>query len=251
MVARICADRGIAHETLCVTVPSGNLQDAARMARYRALGTWAAGRGLGAIATAHHADDQAETLVMRLNRASGLGGLAGVRARGNVPGLAPTTRLPLLRPLLGWRRAELAEVVAAAGLEAVQDPSNRDPRFDRVRIRERLARCDWLDIPALAQSAHHLADAEAVLEWAVDREWAEAVTVSEAAIRYRPQAPRAIGLRVLARAIAILGGNPRGGDVARLHDREGGSLGGVAARWEAGAKGREWVLRREPPRRGE
>jgi tRNA(Ile)-lysidine synthase len=92
--------------------------------------------GLDALATAHHADDQAETLLARLNRGSGVAGLAGVRARGIVPG----TRLPLIRPLLGWRRADLGEVVAAAGLTPVQDPSNSDDRFDRARIRKALSR---------------------------------------------------------------------------------------------------------------
>ncbi len=243
MVARICAERGIVHQTLPVTIAPGNIQDAARSARYNALAEWAVRNGIGAIATAHHADDQAETLVMRLNRASGLAGLAGVRARALVPG---GSSLPLLRPLLGCRRSELGAVVAAAGLDPALDSSNHDPRFDRVRVRQQLAGCDWLDVPALAHSASHLADAAAALDWAVEREWTEAVTIGDDAIIYRPQAPRAIGLRVLARAIALLGGNPRGGEVARLLDRAGGSLGGVVARLDAG----EWVLRREPRRRG-
>ena len=249
MVARICISLGIPHETQVVRLGPGNLQDVARVARYGALGQWAGRRGLGAIATAHHADDQAETLVLRLNRASGLAGLAGVRARASVPG---SDSLPLLRPLLGWRRDELALVVARAGIEPVQDPSNRDLRFDRVRVRNALADCDWLDAAALAQSAGHIADAAAALDWAVTREWAEAVIVSPESIRYRPQAPRAIGLAVLARAISELGQAarlPRGGDVARLHDRlaagEGGTLAGVMARAESG----EWVLRKAPPRR--
>jgi tRNA(Ile)-lysidine synthase len=100
-VAEICGKLGVPHATLKVTVGAGNLQAEARAARYAALAGWMAERGLAALATAHHADDQAETLILRLNRGSGVAGLAGVRARGLVPG----TRLPLLRPLLGWRRA--------------------------------------------------------------------------------------------------------------------------------------------------
>ncbi|MGD9665700.1 MAG: tRNA lysidine(34) synthetase TilS, partial [Novosphingobium sp.] len=111
MVAQICAENRLRHETLKVTVPSGNVQDAARGVRYNALADWATRRGLDAVATAHHADDQAETLLMRLNRASGVAGLAGVRARGKIPGID----VPVLRPLLGWRRAELVEIVEAAG----------------------------------------------------------------------------------------------------------------------------------------
>ena len=134
-VAEICSALGVPHEILTVTVEPGNLQSAARSARYAALAGWMERRNLTALATAHHADDQAETLLMRLNRASGVAGLAGVRARGLVPG----TELPLLRPLLGWRRTELGAIVAAAGVVPAQDPSNSNDRFDRVRLRKELA----------------------------------------------------------------------------------------------------------------
>ncbi|MFA7595326.1 MAG: tRNA lysidine(34) synthetase TilS [Novosphingobium sp.] len=245
MVAELCAGHGIPHEILAVKVAPGNLQDSARQARYAALREWAVRKGVSAIATAHHADDQAETLLMRLNRASGVAGLAGVRARGAIPG----SQLPVLRPLLGWRRAELAEIVSAAGLEAVRDPSNEDPRFDRARMRQALQGCDWLDIGALATSASHIADAEVVLQWAAQREWQERVRIDEDAIRYRPSAPGAVMLRVLGRAIAMLGGEARLGNVARLLNRllagKDGTLGGVVARCDGG----EWVLRKEPPRR--
>lgn len=215
MVAGVCEQLGVPHGTLGVTLAEGNIQAQARAARYAALADWLADRRLAALATAHHADDQAETLLMRLNRGSGAAGLAGVRARAAVPG----SRLPLLRPLLGWRRAELAEVVLAAGLEPVQDPSNTDDRFDRARLRKALAEADWLDVPALAESAAHLADASAALEWAAAREWAECVTESGMGIAYRPSAPRAVALLVLAKIVARLDGEaPRGGAVARLFD---------------------------------
>lgn len=245
MVAELCAAYGIAHRILTVRVAAGNLQDKARIARYAALGRWMGERGLGALATAHHADDQAETLIMRLNRGSGVAGLAGVRARGVVPGTSHT----LLRPLIGWRRAELAQIVAASGLEPVADPSNVDPRFDRVRIREALKSADWLDVPSIAASAAYLADAEGVLQWAANREWNEAVTVGEGEIRYCPTAPVAIRIRILARAISMLGVAPRLGSVAKLLQRleqgKDATLGGVVARRD----GRFWVLRKEPPRR--
>src|SRR5262249_55451472 len=156
-----CAGHGIPHRMLQVKVGAGNLQDRARAARYAALAGWMQDRGLAALATAHHADDQAETLVMRLNRGSGLAGLAGVRARTTVPG----TKLPLLRPLLGWRRAELGAIVAAAGLTPATDPSNEDDRFDRARIRKALSEIDWLNVPSLSASAAYLAEAEVVLQW--------------------------------------------------------------------------------------
>jgi tRNA(Ile)-lysidine synthase len=245
MVAELCAGHGIPHAILNVKVAPGNLQDSARKARYAALKEWAARCDLSAVATAHHADDQAETLVMRLNRASGVAGLAGVRARGVIIG----SQMPVLRPLLGWRRAELAEIVEAAGLHAIQDPSNVDPRFDRVRIRQALQDCDWLDIQALASSASHLADAETVIQWASQREWAERVQIDEDAIRYRPGAPGMVRLRVLSRIIMMLGGEARGGNVAtllqRLNNARDSTLGGVIVRCDNG----EWTFRKEPPRR--
>ena len=111
-VARLCQSLAVPHAILAVDVAPGNLQSQARAARYAALAVWLTSRGLAALASGHHADDQAETLLARLNRASGVAGLAGVRARGLVPG----TDIPLLRPLLGWRRAALADVVAVAGV---------------------------------------------------------------------------------------------------------------------------------------
>ena len=244
-VQRLCEARGIACTVLPVSPGAGNLQAAARAARYAALGRWAEDEGLAAIATAHHADDQAETLVMRLNRASGLAGLAGVRPRGAVPG----SRLPLLRPLLGWRRAELGAIVARAGLEAAQDPSNLDPRFDRARIRAALAQAEWLDPPALAQSAAHLAEADEALDWAADREWRENAELTADEVLYAPQAPRIIVLRVVARIIARFGGSARGAAVARLVDGlaagESGNLAGVAAV----PTGSGWRFRPEQPRR--
>ena len=245
MVERVCGARGIPCTILTIETGPGNVQAAARGARYAALAAWAEGEGLSAIATAHHADDQAETLVMRLNRASGLAGLAGVRPRGFVPG----TRLPLLRPLLAWRRAELAAIVDRSGLEPAQDPSNADEAYDRVRIRKALATAEWLDVEAVAASAAHLAEADEAIEWMVEREWAENVGVTDGGLRYDPQAPHAIALRVVTRIVEGYGGNPRGGAIARLlAELESGGQGNVAG-VSARTEGDSWVFRPETPRR--
>lgn len=244
MVARICADLAVPHTILPVSVEPGNVSAEARVARYGALESWLAARGLAALATAHHADDQAETLLMRLNRGSGVAGLAGVRAVGVSPGGAP-----LIRPLLGWRKAELQGIVDGAGLIAAVDPSNADARYDRARVRAQLSATDWIDPLALATSAAHLADADEAIEWAAQGEWDRQVAVKGAEITYRPQAPRAVRLRVLARAIGLLGGDARGSAIARL-DRalqagQAANLGGVLAQ----PRGAEWVFRPEPARR--
>jgi tRNA(Ile)-lysidine synthase len=247
MVANVCGALGIPHAILTVTLAPGNLQSEARAARYAALSGWLGGRSLSALATAHHADDQAETLLMRLNRASGVAGLAGVRARGVVPG----SDIPLIRPVLDWRRHELAAIAEAAGLDPARDPSNDADRFDRVRMRKALAEADWLDIPALSASAANLADADAALEWAATRELAEAVSWDGETALYRPGAPRAVALRVITRIVERLGhDHPRGGGVARMHDAlaagKAATLAGVAAR--SGPEG--WHFRPAPARRG-
>jgi tRNA(Ile)-lysidine synthase len=246
-VADLCAELDVRHTILRVEVATGNLQAQAREARYAALHGWARERGLGTIATAHHADDQAETVLMRLNRGSGIGGLSGIR-RETYPfddGMA------VIRPLLGWRKAELEAIVAAAGIEPVRDPSNENADFDRVRMRKLLAENDWLDPLAIARSATHLASAEALLTVLSAREWDEQVTIDGTTIRYRPLQPTVIRLGIVARAVHLLGGRGaiRGSAVAALEEAltqgHGGNLGGVLARVVDG----EWIFEPEPPRR--
>lgn len=228
-VAQLCARLGIAHRTIQLDLTGGAaVQERARDARYLALAAWLHERGLAALVTGHHADDQAETLVMRLNRGAGVRGLAGMRPVAAVPG---EPALPLLRPLLGWRRAELQTVIENAGIEASDDPSNRDNRFERVRIRAGLADANWIDPAALAIAARHLADADAALDWAAEGEW-RTVERGANACAYAPSAPRAVRLRVLERIVReLVGGAPRGRDLARWLDAlEGGgvaTLGGV------------------------
>lgn len=244
VVAGICAALDVRHATLRVDVAAGNVQAEARTARYAALSDWAEGRGLAALATGHQADDQAETLIMRLNRASGLAGLAGVRSRGVVPG----AQLPLLRPVLDWRRAELAQVVDAAGLVAAQDPSNANERFDRVRTRKALAGAEWLDIPAIAQSAANLAEADAALDWMAALEWRSCVKKEPMGLKYRRQAPRAVALRVVARIVRELDEEARGSAISRLVESlvagRPASIGNLVARPNSGG----WSFAKAPMR---
>ena len=164
-------------------------------------------------------------------------------------GVVPGTQLALLRPLLGWRRDELAGIVDRSGLEPARDPSNEDPKYDRTRIREALKAADWLDVPAIAASAAHCAEAETILQWVTQREWEEAVEVGEGEIRYRPKAPGFIRARVLVRAIGMLGVEPRIssvlGLIGKLQRGKDATLGGVVARVDKDC----WTLRKEPPRR--
>lgn len=246
-VARVCAGLGVPHAVLPVAVAQGNVQAEARGARYGALAAWMESAGLAALATAHHAQDQAETLVMRMNRGSGVAGLAGVRERTWVPGAEAL----LIRPVLHWRKADLGAVVVQAGLTPADDPSNRNLAFDRVRVRQALAQADWIDEGAWGRAAEHMADADLALDWAAEREYGARVEREGLGYTYRPAAPKAIALRVLARIVEEMDGEaPRGGAVARAFEallaRQTVSIGEVIARPGPG----RWSFGKAPRRRG-
>lgn len=198
MVSDACHRLGVPHWTLPVIVPESpsGVQAAARAARYAALARWGQEVGAIALATAHHVDDQAETVLMRLARGAGLAGLAGVRPMRALEG-----GLSLIRPLLGWRRAELGSIVTAAGLKPVDDPSNHDPRFDRTRARALLAQ-GWPEPARLAAVAAHLRDAEEALAWAADREFAHRAELTAGGVVLDPEGlPMELLLRVVKRAL--------------------------------------------------
>jgi len=109
--------------------PSHGVQEAARAARYDLLFESCRERGILHLLVAHHADDQAETIAMRAARGSGVDGLAGMAA------LVERRHARLLRPLLTVPRARLTATLEALGIAWVDDPSNADPRFERVRVR--------------------------------------------------------------------------------------------------------------------
>jgi tRNA(Ile)-lysidine synthase len=109
----------------------------------------------------------------------------------------------VIRPVLGWRRAELAAVVAQAGEAAVDDPSNADIRYDRVRIRAALASADWIAPQALARSAALLAEAQTALEWASDHLIPDRLTLGSVSASLDPALlPRELRRRLVLRALA-------------------------------------------------
>lgn len=156
-VAHLCAMRSIPHHILRPVQPiSGNLQSEARKVRYALLQQTASEAGCDLIATAHHADDQLETLLMRLTRGSGVDGMSGIRPRnGNI-----------IRPLLEFNKSELEEICDSADVAPVRDPSNDDSSFDRVAIRQWLSRGPKMLDPYRAnRTASALQDASAALDW--------------------------------------------------------------------------------------
>lgn len=155
MVAAECAALGHSHDTLRWQWDGqGNLQDAARQARRDLIGAW---RGdLGHVLFAHTQDDQAETVLLRLLRGSGVEGLAGMAPARQVPDVRGGWWL--LRPLLEEARADLRHYATTLRLPFVDDPSNSDPRYDRVRARQAMASLG-LEAEGLARTAARMARA--------------------------------------------------------------------------------------------
>ncbi|UIJ45491.1 tRNA lysidine(34) synthetase TilS [Sphingomonas cannabina] len=254
MVAAWCSGRGIPHATLVPAEPiaGASIQARAREARYALLSGWAEEQGAAALLTAHHRDDQAETLLMRAARGSGVAGLAAVRVRRDL-GV-----VPLIRPLLDWSRAELRAIVEAGGLPFVDDPSNRDDAFDRTRVRRLLEENRWFDAAGLARSAAHLAEAEQALAAWLDQLWAERARIDGAALTFDPAGlPRELRRRAVRRGIAEIRRTagitaPAWSDATNveplldaLDGGRGATQAGVAIRSSRG----RWRFAAAPPRR--
>lgn len=149
---------GIPHEILPWSGEAdGNLMAAARQARLRLLSGWARRHGLDGVLLGHTQDDQAETLVMRLNRGAGIDGLSGMAP------LRAACGMRWLRPMLDLARADLRDWLSARGIGWADDPSNQNEDYARIRARNALAA---LDLPAaqLAQSVANLAMAREALQ---------------------------------------------------------------------------------------
>ncbi len=203
-VATLCARLGVGH---CIlqwkgAKPTSRLQERAREARYRLLVDHAKAIGADALLTAHHADDQAETVLFRLLRGSGVAGLRGMDLMTARDGMM------IARPLIGLKKRDLIAFANARGAPFVDDPSNSDPRFARTRLRTLLARLgeEELDAEALDRLARRARETEEALTHLTAE--VEAQVGSEGAIDARElfAAPIAIAHRILARRIAAAGG---------------------------------------------
>ena len=202
-VARLSEKLGLAHATLVWTgeKPKTGLPERAREARYALLADHARSIGADTIVTGHHLDDQAETVLMRLLRGSGVAGLAGMAAISERDGLR------IARPLLEVSKAELIACCDEAGLRYFEDPSNRDPKFTRARLRQMLAE-EGMDARALARLARRAARAEDALKALTEAAEARLGLVAKLTCRIDDLAgePGEIALRLLAAAIAKVGG---------------------------------------------
>jgi tRNA(Ile)-lysidine synthase len=161
--AVLCETLGIEHTLLYWRGwdMQGNLQAQARNARYRLLTDWAHSSGVTVLALGHTADDQAETLLMRMARMSGVTGLSGMPVRRTMEGVT------LFRPLLQISRRMLRHYLEQHNIPWSEDPSNEDTRFERVRVRQAMAALEPLGLTpmALAQVADNVGKAREALDW--------------------------------------------------------------------------------------
>ena len=208
LVARQAAELGIAHETVDWRWDGqGNLQAAAREGRWNVLADVARREGAAAVLLGHTADDQAETVLLRLARGSGVDGLAAMAPVSFRDGLA------VHRPLLSVPREDLRTALRLLGCDWADDPSNDDPRFDRVRVRQALPALEALGLTRnrLLQTAEHMQAARLSLD-----DQAEALAARHVAITALGEvvlaAPlldfsREVPRRLVAAALRFAGGS--------------------------------------------
>lgn len=207
---------GLRHRTLVWKgpKPQSNVQHAARMARYALLGEAMRAAGVWALTTGHTLDDQAETFLLRLGRGSGLDGLSGMAPVAAFP--MPTfSDLCVLRPLLGFTKAQILATAEQLGARYVTDPSNSNRLFARTRAREALSALAEAGVTPerIAEAAAHLRRARAAIDIAERDLFDRAVTLDPwgAVIVDRSVlslAPQEVGLRFTASLLRLAGGGP-------------------------------------------
>jgi tRNA(Ile)-lysidine synthase len=213
-VKRLARSLGVSHRTMRWSgrKPTTGLQEAARIERYRLLAKAARQANAQHVLTAHTLDDQAETVLIRLTRGSGISGLAAMARISALPG--SRDEISLVRPLLAVPKSRLLATLRKAGVAHADDPSNRDPRFTRVRFRAAMPMLEQEGLSAgrLARLASRVRRADVALEAAVDEAvadlaplpWSDAGPIIVPAGRFG-RLPAEIALRLLGRAVACTG----------------------------------------------
>ena len=207
-VAKYCAEIGVPHEVLLWQDwdGHGNLQAVARDARYRLMADWAKRNGVGGIVLGHTKDDGAETFVMRLSRKAGIDGLAAMDTEFERGGMR------YARPLWMVTRKQLRDYLTRHDVTWVEDPSNYDVDFERVRVRKALTELEGLGLgaDALQHSSIVMRQARDALEYYTAQE-ARRLVVAEGAdliMPQRPDVPDEIARRLRAKAIQWMGHMP-------------------------------------------
>jgi len=258
---------GFAHATLSWTgpKPDSGRQAAARAARYRLMARHMRRHGLSLLLTAHTADDQAETLLMRLARGSGLDGLSPMAplSHFDADGDVGSDPLRLARPCLDLPKARLVATLEQRGIAWIEDPSNQSPVYERTRVRAARAQLAALGLTTdmLAVSARRLLRARTALEATVaafcapDAGNLQAdpcgyIVVDGPRLR---AAPAEIALRVLGRVVAAAGGSQQPVPLAGLELVAEACTGAVTGSWTLArakitATGERVLIEREPGR---
>ena len=210
--AALCMQLGVPHTILTWKgeKPTTRIQEEARDARYAALVAHAKQIGADTLVTAHHADDQTETILFRMMRGSSIGGLAGMRASVERNGITHA------RPLLALRKDALIAICESRGLNYVRDPSNSDPRFARTQMRRLASTLEdaGMGPEAFARLAERAARAEEALAQSAAQLAQEAVTQGEDGTsrldgQRLKNAPAELVLRLLMTEIGKIGQMPR------------------------------------------
>lgn len=216
---------GIQHDVLTWQgkKPQSGIQAAARKARYALMGEWCKSHGVLHLLLAHHLEDQAETFLLRLGQGSGIDGLAGMA------GVVEKSNMRLLRPLLSVPKDRLRATLEMASQSWIEDPSNENRAFERVRIRQSLP--VWAEAgmspQALADTASRMARARIALETGASDLLARCCSLDPAGYaRLQPDilfdAPEELSLRALARVLISVGGreySPRLRKLERFHEK--------------------------------
>jgi len=243
-VREICHNLGVPHIILTPDKKiSGNIQSSARAARYALLERAADAQDCQHIATAHHADDQLETLLMRLARGSGVDGLSGIRARNG----------RVVRPLLEFTKAELIDICSSTGIQPVNDPSNANIDFDRVAMRNWLANTPHPFTASRAlRTVSALADASDALVWMTDTLAAQRVSHQNNVIICTADGlPSEFKRRLLIHCLRTMDVNlaPRGDAIdhllTELENARTAMIGNIKC-----VGGADWRFSKAPPRRG-
>ena len=203
-VAEWSASLGLLHTTLVWPGPHPRtrVQELARKARYDLLEAHALANGADTIALGHHLDDQAETVLFRLVRGSGIDGLAGMAQ------FSPRGKLTLWRPFLAWPKSRLVAVCNELSQPFFEDPSNSSPRYARTGLRAMAGTLAalGLDAPALARLASRAARARDALDQQAASTLQQLEQSSETAaginMRQLRALPGDIVLRIIARLVA-------------------------------------------------
>ena len=207
-VAELCGRLGVPHHTLLWQgpKPATRLQERAREARYSLLARQAQAIGAEFVVTGHHLDDQAETVLFRLMRGSGIAGLRGMGA------LTPRDGVTIARPLLAFAKTALIAACEDAGVAFAHDPSNEDPRYARARLRALTGALaiEGLDARGLARLARRAAQVEEALarQTAVAEERLRLIETGACEARALCEEPIEIVQRLLTASIAKVGGKP-------------------------------------------